>query len=242
MNTPIYIKVVAVTDRPALVWRCVAAVRVWPWRVAAAAAVPGMPTPAPVSPRPDWTPCRGDLGPPLIRRRALEGILPFDHHLGGGYAGCWRTLSFCSLWYLEMIPLKWATEPGRGIISWFLFKQTEKQRLLMELLLASFRITERTCPNVPKAKSHCDSAKLLDWWDFKSLLLTIFSTTLSHEWVLDSRNMTGTNQSPRRTEGAELQPGIAAGVSIQIPKILIPIPVLVLITVIVIRSILEICI
>lgn len=54
MNTAIYIQVVTVTDWPALIWGRVAAVWVWPWRVAAtAAAVPGMPTPAPVSPRPD---------------------------------------------------------------------------------------------------------------------------------------------------------------------------------------------
>lgn len=98
MNTVIYITVVAVTDWPRLVWRCVAAVWVWPWRLAAAAAaVPGVPTPAPVSPRPDWTPCRGDLGPSLIRRCALEGILPFDQHLGGGFAGCRCSLSVCSL-------------------------------------------------------------------------------------------------------------------------------------------------
>lgn len=137
MNSPIYVTLVTVTDWPRLIWRCVAAVWVWPWRLAAAAAaaVPGMPTPALVSPRPDWTRCRGDLGPPLIRRRALEGILPFDHHLGGGVAVCRCSLSVCSLWYLELIPLQWAIQPCRKIICWFLFKLTEIHHLLIEMLL-----------------------------------------------------------------------------------------------------------
>lgn len=202
MNTVIYITVVTVTDWPRLVWRCVAALWVWPWRLAvAAAAVPGVPTPSPVSPRPDWTPCRGDLRPSLIRRCALEGILPFDHQLGGGFAGCRCSLSVCSLLISGTDPVEISHRSSAG----FLSKQMEKRHLLRN---CSRNFSESTSERVPVYLERSCWTVEIPSLHFPQIFLQTWSKY-------------GLSLSPQRTEGQELLPGIAAGV---MPNILMHIP------------------